>query len=305
MSDPTDQPWVPYPQRELRRATAEREAAGDELWTEWPDLATRNKLAACIRDWLWDDMHGGGVETLLSAITQEVSDAAGVVSRAAETPELFGRQSVDDFVDSIRQPDQYPAVIFGLIEGLWRWRTVIDEEFIARSPRSRQLFQDRIAEILEDHRIGFVFVDGNFLPRSGSIADREILVPTVEFLTGDPTFADADAMYREALTAIQQRQPDEAITKACTALQSMLTALNCGDGSDTLSRQVAHAIGRGLLAKHDKPLEGWLTADRGNFGSAHPGDGTAAREDAWLTVHVVGAIILRLSRGSARGASAE
>ena len=57
----------------------------------------------------------------------------------------------------------------------------------------------------------------------------------------------------------------------------------------------------GLLAKHDKPLEGWLIADRGNLGSAHPGDGNAGREDAWLTVHVVGAVILRLARGRARG----
>ena len=201
MSDPADQPWVPYPLRELRRATAEREAAGEGLWTEWPDPTTRNKLAACVRDQLWDDMQSANVRTLLNAITQAVSDAAGVVNRATEVPELFGRLDVDDFVDSIRQPDQLPAVIFGLIEGVWRWQTVLDEEFIARGPHSRQLFQDKIAEILEDHRIGFVFVGGNFLPRSGSIADQEILVPTVKFLTGDQAFADADSTYREALKA--------------------------------------------------------------------------------------------------------
>ena len=112
--------------------------------------------------------------------------------------------------ESIRDPDVSPAVIFGLIEGLWRWQAVVDEEFIARHPRSRQLFQNRITEILEDHRIGFVFVDGDFLPRSGSIADQEILVPTVEFLTGDPRFADADSTYREALRAIQHRQPERS-----------------------------------------------------------------------------------------------
>ena len=305
MSDPADQPWVPYPLRELRRATAEREAAGEGLWTEWPDPTTRNKLAACVRDQLWDDMQSANVRTLLNAITQAVSDAAGVVNRATEVPELFGRLDVDDFVDSIRQPDQLPAVIFGLIEGVWRWQTVLDEEFIARGPHSRQLFQDKIAEILEDHRIGFVFVGGNFLPRSGSIADQEILVPTVKFLTGDQAFADADSTYREALKAIQHGHPDEAITKACTALQSVLVALGCGDGSDKLSKQFAAAIDNGLLAKHDKPLEGWLIADRGNLGSAHPGDGNAGREDAWLTVHVVGAVILRLARGRARGTQDE
>ncbi|WP_420609167.1 hypothetical protein [Candidatus Poriferisodalis sp.] len=305
MTEPTEQPWIPYPIRELRRATAEREAAGESLWTEQLDLKTRTKLAARVRDQLWDDIHEGGVRTLLSAITQDVSDAAGVVSRAGEVPELFGRQDVDDFVASIRDPGQDLLVIFGLIEGVWRWQAVIDEEFIERRSRARQHFQDRINEILEDHRIGFVFAGGNFLPRSGSIADREILVPAFEYLTGDQRFADAENTYREALTAIQHRQPDEAITKACTALQSVLAALDCGNGSDRLSKQIAVAIDKGLLAKHDKPLEGWLTADRGNFGSAHPSDSSAERPDAWLTVHVIGAIVLRLSRGGARGASAE
>lgn len=299
MTDPDDQRWVPYPLRELRRETAEREAAGESLWTERLNLTARNKLAACVRNLLWDDMHGPGVPTLLSAITQDVSDAAGVKSRAGEIPELFGRQDVDDFVDSIRDPDEHTAVIFGLIEGLWRWEAVVDEEFVKRGPGARQLFQERITEILEDHRIGFAFINGKFLPRSGSVADREILIPAVEFLTGDPRFADADAEYCEALDAIQHRQPDEAITKACTALQSALAALGCDD--DKLSTQVALAAGKGLFAKHDKPLQGWLIADRGNFGSAHPGDRPAAREDAWLAVHVVGAIILRLSRGSLRG----
>lgn len=299
MTDPVEQPWVPFPKQQLRRDMAEREAAGVSLWTEALDSTARNKLAACVRNQLWDDRDGRDAETLLSAITQDVSDAAGVVSRVDEVPELFGRQSIDDFVDSIRDPDVSPAIIFGLIEGFWRWQAVRDEEFIARHPRSRALLRDRITEILDDHRIGFVFVDGDFLPRSGSIADQEILVPTVEFLTGDPAFADADATYREALKAIQHRQPDEAITKACTALQSVLTALGCG--AEKLSKQIALAVGKGLLAKHDKPLESWLTADRSNLGSAHPGDGTAVREDAWLTVHVVGAIILRLARGRARG----
>lgn len=303
MTDTDELRWEPYPLRELRRDAAEREAAGENLWTEELESTTRNQFAACVRNLLWDYIQDPGVPTLLSAITQEVSDAAGVKSRAGEAPELFGRQDIDDFVDSIRDPDALPAVILGLIEGLWHWQTVIDEELVKRGAHSRQWFQDRITEVLEDHRIGFVFVNGDFQPRSGSIADREILVPAAELLTGDPRFADADATYREALSAIQHRQPDEAITKACTALQSVLAALGCG--SNNLSRQVAQAVDEGLLARHDKPLEGWLTATRGILGSAHPGTGAATREDAWLTVHVVGAIILRLARGRPRGVQDE
>lgn len=82
MTDSDEQQWEPYPLRKLRRDTAEREAAGENLWTERLDSTTRNKLAACARNLLWDDVQDPGVPTLLSAITQDVSDAAGVKSRA-------------------------------------------------------------------------------------------------------------------------------------------------------------------------------------------------------------------------------
>jgi diacylglycerol kinase len=43
----------------------------------------------------------------------------------------------------------------------------------------------------------------------------------------------------------------------------------------------------------------WVSADRSTSGDAHQ-VGSAAIEDAWLTVHIVGALILRLA-GSPRG----
>lgn len=86
------------------------------------------------------------------------------------------------------------------------------------------------------------------------------------------------------------------------------------DGETTLAGCKGNSLGplakdakaRGLLAPHDETLSDalqkiidWVSADRSSKGDAHNAS-TASRSDAWLTVHVVGALILRLSEGSSR-----
>jgi hypothetical protein len=82
----------------------------------------------------------------------------------------------------------------------------------------------------------------------------------------------------------------------------MLTALGC-DGN-ALGTQLASAKKKGLLAPHDHPLSlviekaiAWAAADRSEKGDTHKA-GTAVRDDAWLTVHIVGALIVRLAGGN-------
>lgn len=301
MNPAIEEPWVPYPLRARRHRAADRESAGESLWTETLSLEARNRLAACVRDQLTGDAMDGDMSEFLYSIAQTVCDAAGATGLVEEFPEGTGILYDFEFVDHIRNPLTEQGVVFGLIEGLWRQHADWAGTGVQTDERACESLTAKITEILEDHRIGLVFVNGQFLPRSGSSLDAGLLVPALEFLTGDARFADADAMYNEALAAIRDRQPNEAITKACTALQSLLAAMGCGARTDKLSTQFAQAIDTGLLAKHDKPLQGWLMADRGNLGSAHPGETPANRDDAWLTVHVVGSIILRLSRGEGRG----
>ena len=91
---------------------------------------------------------------------------------------------------------------------------------------------------------------------------------------------------------------------AHTALHFDLKARGC-DGN-AIGPRLRSAKRLGILAPHDGPmldtvvaLINWVSADRSEVGDAHPG-GPPTRDDAWLAVHVVGAVILRLAAGSNR-----
>lgn len=86
----------------------------------------------------------------------------------------------------------------------------------------------------------------------------------------------------------------DSAADAITALQEAPTALKS-------------ARAKGLLAPHDTPLLEaieralhWVSADRSALGDSHAAATRATVDDAWLTVHVVGAIILRLTASGPR-----
>ena len=75
---------------------------------------------------------------------------------------------------------------------------------------------------------------------------------------------------------------------------------------NSLGPLIKSARENGLLAPHDSPMLGavvkvldWVSADRSERGDAHAVS-TASIDDAWFTVHVVGAALLRLSKASPR-----
>jgi len=117
-----------------------------------------------------------------------------------------------------------------------------------------------------------------------------------------PGWGAVQHAYRNALDELADNKPDNAITDAATALQDALTLLGC-DGN-TLGPLVHSARTKGLLAPHNSTLATgsgkfmqWASADRSELGDGHHGASLAERDDAWLCVYVVGALILRLSRG--------
>ena len=87
----------------------------------------------------------------------------------------------------------------------------------------------------------------------------------------------------------------------------MLTALGCDGGA--LGDLVSSAKKKGLLTGADTPLTesiiktvNWVAAKR-NQGEAHRGDPDMNMSDAWMVVHVVGALVLRLSEASQGGST--
>ena len=133
----------------------------------------------------------------------------------------------------------------------------------------------------------------------------KVVVPTLSLLGGDNRYRDVETAYQEALGEISNGSPDDAVTDAARALETMLAILGCS--GNTLGKKLTDARSRGLFGDHDSQLRealmkvgSWVASDRAETGDAHPG-GVAIVDDAWLIVHIVGALILRLSRTPIRG----
>jgi hypothetical protein len=132
-----------------------------------------------------------------------------------------------------------------------------------------------------------------------------VVEPTLYLLHSQPKFADAEKAYQKALKELRNRDAGDAITDAATALQDVLTALGCTGGA--LGDLLKSAKNKALLQGNDTPLTeavcktvDWVAAKR-NQGEAHKGDPDIDMSDAWMVVHVVGALIIRLSESPASG----
>ncbi len=165
-------------------------------------------------------------------------------------------------------------------------------------------FEEWINDVFASHRIAFRMVDGEFVPITSDEMHVEVVEPALRLLI-DSRFEAAHGAYLKALKEIGHDDAGDAITDAGTALQATLAALGC-DGN-TIGALWTDARRRNLVAPHDQNLINgigkfidWASADRSTTGDAHT-HGAANRDDAWLMVHVVGALIVRLARGGTRG----
>jgi hypothetical protein len=170
--------------------------------------------------------------------------------------------------------------------------------------------RDRLAEgidrVLREERIAIRLVDGELIDFSSEELHEEVVAPALRLLGGRAGWEPVESAYRDALEEIG-RNPADAITDAGTALQEALTL--AGASGNSLGPLAKSARKKGILAPHDGPLsEGiakiidWVSADRSEKGDSHNAE-EAGPEDAWLAVHVVGALILRLAQHDRRGAA--
>jgi hypothetical protein len=103
--------------------------------------------------------------------------------------------------------------------------------------------------------------------------------PTLTLLAGRTEWSKAGKAQQKTLSEISRGKAADAITDAGTALEESLKLIGCaGTGLGPL---IKSARAKGLLAPHDGKLTGSL-------------------DDAWLIVHVVEALILRLTEADRR-----
>lgn len=226
-------------------------------------------------------------------------------------PSIAGRSgALDDIQDGIL--NESTEIVWSVLEAEL---TVAQDRASVTYGHDRQALDNALSTlhqktvtVLREHRVSFELVSLRFIPFESRELHSEVVAPVLTLLGRDERFGEAESAYQEALNEISKGTPDDAITDAARALETMLEILGCS--GNTLGKKLTVARERGLLGVHDSQLQdailkmgSWVSADRATKGDTHPG-GTATVDDAWFIVHVVGALILRLSRSPARGSSA-
>ncbi|MFZ2175945.1 MAG: hypothetical protein WAW17_18285 [Rhodococcus sp. (in: high G+C Gram-positive bacteria)] len=308
-----------YAERLRREAQAARDAGGEETWLKDIPLPARVKLEAA-----WDDaiatLEDPDVGTFFTARTDADSALRHVKRRVVRSlgkalqpwhVSMPGQGTPTDQILSILEAEHEALSLVCAdrysrrIELEWapgkRTLAELDEiESLTRTTELPSQFRAAVNRILESHRVAFRLAhDGEAIPVESHELHVAVVEPTLHLLHRDPRFAATETAYMKALIEIRAQDAGDAITDAGTALQEALAALGC-TGS-TLGAQCKSAKNQGILRSNDTPLIdsiektiNWVATKR-NDGEAHHANPDSDLSDAWMLVHVVGALIVRLT----------
>ena len=273
-------------ERKRLKAIGEAEAKGEDVWTSKFNQPVRVKIAYALQHAACRDQ--STVATALEAAQIMLGGERGkyrLTDKAGITP-------AEDFFTYLHTcpDDMMPSVIEAAIYGL---RLAAQTSFV---PISVVGFKDDVRIVLDRHRISWVLAedeDEMYELKSKSLHSG-VVEPTLRLLAGRKDLATVQDAYQEALRKVSQGEPENAITDAGTALQEMLTA--CGCKGNQLGDLATDARKKGLVAPHDVKLVDWIAADRSQKGDSHRVVRTS-KDDAWLNIYVVGALVVRLAAG--------
>lgn len=263
--------------RKRMKDTERLEANGQDLWTEKFDETALRRL-----DGIWSI-----VEANSSFPDYVIQQRISLVLRAQGGYNVQNYVEPGHFVASRMRGTDFILDLLGAIAIA-----------VSDSEHGEGLFVSESNKVLNEHRIAFRFLEDEIVPISSDELHQEVVEPALRLLVSK-RFTYAHDSYLKALREIQNNDPGDAITDAATALQHTLEALGCK--GNTIGKLWLDGKKRGLVAEHDSNLSSgiskfvdWASADRSETGDAHHhSDATLA--DAWLQVHVVGAIIVRLA----------
>lgn len=279
-----------FAKRMRQKRLQEREAEGENLWRPYLDTTARRKIVYAIFESIRDSLD----HKLLNYRDDVLYEARRRVIVEEGLPHLTESTAtpVNDILSCL-QGDEY-ILTFSCLEAIVEVMR-FGELAHACDPDG---FVERLNNIFVEHRASFEFIDGQVVPFESRELHTEVVAPTMTLLANRSGWEDVESAYQEALEEIGD-DPKDAITDAARALQEALTLLGCEGNS--LGPLISDARDKGLLGPHDSKLsEGvekfmdWVSADRSVLGDTHANT-DADRHDAWLAVHVVGALILRLA----------
>ncbi len=266
--------------------------ADGELWSSTVPPAARNKLlyqARAINKTVNERSHYAVRDNLFSVAQQLLTHDIGLdYLRSARM------QPSEDFISYLMScsNEEFPDVLEALYEAINR----LDK--IARQIALAQAFERVVNEILDSYAINYSLEQGQVIPFSSRTMHTKLLQPTLTLLNNSK-WLNAERPYKEAINEIIAGKYENAITDATTSLQEGLRIVGC-KGKD-FNQLVNSAKGTIMAGYDSKLLDGliklidWTSAVRVNRGDSHQSVRTSS-EDAWLVVHVVGALLMRLSK---------
>ncbi|MCS5721082.1 hypothetical protein N1028_02370 [Herbiconiux sp. CPCC 203407] len=269
---------------------AQREAAGESFWTDEFSEPLRIRF-----------------QQIMGVLSQERGDIDVEARRLILFDEGW-TSLVDDNYGEIYDYRKYmvsaPDDMMPTVLEAWYFACQSSNVRLTRGNRDlRPTYEKLVNNLLREHRLSFEMVKGEMVPFSSRELHVEVVEPTLRLLS-EPTWAPVEAAYQKALSELSRGDAADAVTDAGTALQEALTLLGC-DGN-ALGPLIKSAKQKKILSAHDAPmLEAiekvfhWVSADRSASGDGH-NSSPAELEDAWFIIHVVGAILVRVSKQTSR-----
>ncbi|MFJ4229901.1 hypothetical protein ACIPYV_20230 [Paenarthrobacter nicotinovorans] len=266
-------------ERKRLKALEVAEAAGQSFWTEDIPVEARTKVAyaidACsglVYDFNYD---------LHAVITRRVCVDLGINMQTVDFDALSKMKDAGRFLSFVE------ATHLALED--------------SRRPDLAPAFAQEVNKVFNAHRVAYKLVDeGSQIIELDSLELHNAVVePVIKLLYGEARLDRAQEAYMAALKQISHHDAANAITDAGTALQETFNAL--GVPGKVLGEQIKAVRSTGQLAGRDAPmLESvvkameWVASERNQNGDGHKVT-NATLDDAWLIVHVVGALIVRLA----------
>jgi hypothetical protein len=293
-----------FQRRQKQREKAERLARGDSIPLSAKfDQRTRTRILYTIVDnspSYLGEVFGrpAPAERFLPIVRDVLLREWGEVTLSQQSKPA---EDLASFVGGRASDGQMLDVIEAVFGAFDRAESVMPDYERLRPHSEADEFRTRVNQILDEHDLAYQVVGSEVVPRESMAMHVGVIAPALSLLHGDQPLAKVERAFRDALRELKPGgDPADAVTDAATALQEMLMAL--GADGNALGPLLTSARKRELLGPHDSKLaEGaqligqWVSADRSARGDAHRVRETTV-DDAWLAVHVVGALILRLEK---------
>jgi hypothetical protein len=293
-----------YQDRRRERIKAERLAAGQALeFTKSLSKEVRTKISWAMLDSVpsriegspyspdWDDV-GSRIQRILFkkwGRTTGLTNHVGIERKADVSSYLINDATDEEALDMIEAwfdavVDAVREVVSDVIRFAPDWNGVVERSFDA--------YRKEVNRVLDLHDVGYQIVGTEVVERESMAMHANVVEPALALLHGAPRLAGVESAFQDALRELKPGgNPADAITDAGTALQEMLVA--AGAQGNALGPLMKDAVKREILRPYDAKLVDWVSASRSDRGDAHSSS-EASSPDAWLVVHVVGALILQL-----------